>query len=624
MKKIIAKIAVLSTASIMALTSFAGCNNPNQNQGSTQTESKEKIVRALNKVLLTENRDVLTSSAEQNDDGSYSVVVITEDSATQYEVSPDLTVEGSTDLVDAPTDSAEAPASSTEAPAASEELPASSAEAPASSEQVPSTSGEDTPSSSMPEVEDTTPAKPQVSVLELIRNNVTEEQYAQIELILTDLGIGDEQLITMLQAVYAETLAIAEINVDEVLSLDYSKTKYFGQEAIEVKVKTAAARYEYTFSTKNYALFESEIKLNAVKQEVTEETVFMTEAEATDLVLAAISADKASVSNFKLKDDTHKNKQVYKIDFTFGGYDYSFKVNAISRQIVKFDKEMSAEQVLSSSVETVKTKEEALASVYAYLNINENDEALKLKKVKLDYEDGAFVYEIKLKLDGKEYEFEVSTETAEITDIDMDYDDDDRVQIGNKHDHDDKDDHDDSNDKDDHDDDHDDDDDDDDIHDKDEEYDYDDHQWKPAQNDKLALSEEQAVEKALAELKVENAFVKDVDIEKKKVNGEFKFFYEVEIMANGEKYEYLVDATTGETTLEVKEKHENKLAISEREALELALNRANFSKKQIKVKKVELTEENGVAYYTVKFSHKGENYLFRVDATTGEVTVNQQ
>ncbi len=596
MKKILAKIAVVSTATVMAFTSLVGCNK-NPDQQATET-SKEQIVQAMNKVLLAENNgEVLTSSAEATENGGYSVVVITEDSATQYELDENLNVSSSTDLTETPATSQDPTTSETQEPT-----------------QEPTTSEGEGETSSTPTVDDTTPQAPVVDVLEMIKLNVTPEQYAQIEAILTELGIGNEQLVTMLQAVYAETLAIAEINVKDVLALDYGKTRYFGQEAIVVKVKTASARYEYTFSTKNYALYESEIKLNGVNPEVTEDTVLLTETEATEIALNAIGATSEQVTNFKLKDDTHKSKHVYKIAFTFNGYDYSFKVNAVSKQIVKFEKEMSKETVLTESVETVKTKEEALASVYAYLNIQADDQNLKLKKVKLDYEDGAFVYEIKLKLNGTEYEFEVSCETAEITDVDMDYDDDDRVQIGHKHDKDDDDDHDDKHDKDDKDD------DDEDIHDKDEEFDYEEHKWKPVE--KFTISEKEAVEKALATLNAENAFVKDVDVEKQRVNGEVKFYYEIEIKANGEKYEYLVDVTTGEVTLKNQEKHENNNKYSEEEALQIALKKSNFDRGQVHIKKIELTEENGVVYYTVKFSHKGENYLFRINATTGEVEVN--
>lgn len=654
MKKIIAKIAVVSMSTVMAFTSLVGCNKKPDDQATTTQASKEQIVQALNKVLLTENGNVLTSSAEATENGGYSVVVITEDSATQYEVDENLNVSTSTDLTETsgePAVSSDETIATPDVPLTSEEQPgsqeptqepttgeASTSQEPVTSEepttsQEPTTSeGEGTTSSTpdvnpQPDVEDTTPQTPVVDVLAMIKLNVTPEQYAQIEAILTELGIGNDQLVTMLQAVYAETLAIAEINVNDVLALDYGKTRYFGQEAIVVKVKTASAKYEYTFSTKNYALYESEIKLNSVKPEVTEDTVFLTEAEATEIALKAIGATSEQVTNFKLKDDTHKAKFVYKIAFTFDGYDYSFKVNAVSKQIVKFEKEMSKETVLTESVETVKTKDEALAAVYAYLNIQADDQNLKLKKVKLDYEDGAFVYEIKLKLDGKEYEFEVSCETAEITDVDMDYDDDDRVQIGNKHDKDD-DDHDNDDDKHDKDDkpnkgDHDDDDKHEGFHGKDEEFDYEEHKWKPVE--KFAISEEEAVEKALAALNVENAFVKHVEVEKERVNGEVKFYYEVEIKANGEKYEYLVDVTTGEVTLETKEKHENKpnVNISEEKALENALNKSNFSKHQIQIKDIDYTEENGVGYYTVKFSHKGENYLFRINAQTGEVIVNE-
>ena len=415
---------------------------------------------------------------------------------------------------------------------------------------------------------------------------------------------------------YAKALEISGLTAEDVASLDFSEYDYMGQASIEVEIKTVDAKYTLVLDASTLDVYKNKINLKVTKEETTQDSSYITEESAVSVALETVGATSETVDGIKIKGVKDKGAKFYEVKFVYENYSYKVKINALSGKIVKFNKEINAETILTKAIETAIDSEKAEEIARSF--IGDELKVAEMRKIKLDYEDGAFIYEIELNLNKIEYELEIDAATGEIVDVDFD-DEDERKFDKNKNngDHNDGD-HDDG----DHNDgDHDDDDKDD---------------------DRLAgdfISEEEAISKVLAFVNDETAFVTGVDIEKEKgPDGKHAFFYEIEVEIGAEEFSYRVDALSGEVTedVDVDENDENKgekpakpgegdkhgkPEFGKSRALEGALKAANVSRNQVKVHHIDFNEVNG--NYEVSFSIKDINYNFVINGETGEVTASE-
>ncbi|NLN83568.1 MAG: hypothetical protein GX138_04310 [Firmicutes bacterium] len=226
-----------------------------------------------------------------------------------------------------------------------------------------------------------------------------------------------------------------------------------------------------------------------------------------------------------------------------------------------------------------KEKERQIALLASGVHINKIDKL----EIEMDYEKGRLVYEVELKSEDIEYEYDIDAKTGEIVEI----------EIKNKKPIDET-----SNDR----------------------------------PDQIYISKEEARQIALNAVHVHVDIIEIIEIEMDYEKG--RLVYEVELKTEDEKYEYDIDAKTGEIikieikrikptgdTSNGKPNYEgpsgNYIGIIA--AKDIALKHAGLSEEQIYKLEVELDTEDGIVIYEVEFKYDGYEYEYEINATTGKI-----
>ena len=119
----------------------------------------------------------------------------------------------------------------------------------------------------------------------------------------------------------------------------------------------------------------------------------------------------------------------------------------------------------------------------------------------------------------------------------------------------------------------------------------------------------------------------DVVVSKVKLDREDGIWvYEIDFYVNGAKYEYEVNASTGDI-LKYEQKNSDKNStvnptgdyITEGRAKEVALNHAGVSEANIYQYECKLDYENGYMVYEIEFKSGGLEYEYEIEATTGNI-----
>ncbi len=199
-------------------------------------------------------------------------------------------------------------------------------------------------------------------------------------------------------------------------------------------------------------------------------------------------------------------------------------------------------------------------------------------ETELDFEKGVMVYEVEFNCGETEYEYEINAVTGELVDFESEVDDDD----------------------------------DDDT---------------PVDVSKL-IGEDKAKEIVFTHAGFTVESVTDVKTELESDDGVAK--YEIEFKANGNEYDYDINAYTG-TIIKFKQdkdgehKDDDKVTvdtancIGEEKAKEIALADAQLSAENVIFKKAVLDIDDGMVNYEVKFKANGIKYEYDIDAYTGAI-----
>lgn len=147
--------------------------------------------------------------------------------------------------------------------------------------------------------------------------------------------------------------------------------------------------------------------------------------KAKELVLAQLGLDEAQFT----EKDYELDDGVYELEFTAGGTEYDFEVDAVTGKIMKADYEnnndwghtgtSSTSSSQGSDIGVEKAKEIALNQA----GVNASQVTL-WEKTKRD----GNVYDIEFKANGKEYDFEIHATSGQVLEYDHEWDDD--VQTG--------------------------------------------------------------------------------------------------------------------------------------------------------------------------------------------------
>ena len=161
--------------------------------------------------------------------------------------------------------------------------------------------------------------------------------------------------------------------------------------------------------------------------------ISMDAAQSAALDAASIAAADAIFSATTLDDVA--GITCYKVDFSAGGYDYAYSINAESGEVLEAsyrDKNAApadstqTDTTTASGVTTTQAQtapntntstgavDEAKAQEIALAHAGVNAVDATITKSKLDYDDGRQIYEIEWYANGAKYDYEIAVATGEI------------------------------------------------------------------------------------------------------------------------------------------------------------------------------------------------------------------
>lgn len=203
-----------------------------------------------------------------------------------------------------------------------------------------------------------------------------------------------------------------------------------------------------------------------------------------------------------------------------------------------------------------------------------------LQELEFDYEDGNPCYEVKMYQGTTEYEFKIHAETGEV----FGYEEESRDGNGDVS------------------------------------------QQPPSSGQSNLITEQQAKEKALSHAGVQESSVQIRKVALDEDDGHM--VYDVEFYSGGIKYEYEIDAATGDVRKAEKEQQvsasQSTTQITEQQAKEKALTHAGVQESAAQKLKIKLDEDDGRMVYEVEFYSGGMEYDYEVDASTGEIIQAQK
>ncbi|MBB4822903.1 putative membrane protein YkoI [Sporosarcina luteola] len=209
---------------------------------------------------------------------------------------------------------------------------------------------------------------------------------------VSNSSVTAKQMLTLQQA---KELAVQQVG-GHVTEIELEKKK--SGPVYEVEVESKGIEYELDIDALTGAVSvrkqQSQVPADVSGKLLSEEQA----------IAAAKKLASGKVVDIELDEDD--DRYYYDIDLRDGNYVYDVKVDAITGEIVKFEKEIKSGKNNKQSGQIL-TKEEALAFAKKYAVGN-------VKKIELDREDGRRVYEIVLKDGQFKYELDLDAVTGDL------------------------------------------------------------------------------------------------------------------------------------------------------------------------------------------------------------------
>ena len=168
----------------------------------------------------------------------------------------------------------------------------------------------------------------------------------------------------------------------------------------------------------NLLIQQNKIELDEVKCKGNASDATYITADAAKLsALAEAGVTEENVTKLKVKMDCEHKVMVYEVEFTVDGVEYEYEIHATTGEILDFEIEKDDDDSdgKKPSIDTSSFIGEDKALNIAKTELAKADTAEIVDfKVKLDEDDGVYVYDVTLKTDSKKYEYEIDTKTGEI------------------------------------------------------------------------------------------------------------------------------------------------------------------------------------------------------------------
>ena len=222
-----------------------------------------------------------------------------------------------------------------------------------------------------------------------------------------------------------ESTAAGRITLDEAKNIalshagiaaseaSFTKTKLDrddGREEYDIEFTAADYKYEYEIDAESGTVLSNSKEMRIKQTESTAAgRITLEEAKNTALSHAGIAASEASFTKTKL--DRDDGREEYDIEFTAADYKYEYEIDAESGKVLSNSKEMRIKQTESTAAGRI-TLDEAKNIALSHAGIAASEASFT--KTKLDYDDGREEYDIEFLSDDYEYEYEIDSQSGAV------------------------------------------------------------------------------------------------------------------------------------------------------------------------------------------------------------------
>lgn len=149
------------------------------------------------------------------------------------------------------------------------------------------------------------------------------------------------------------------------------------------------------------------------------EAITIEEAKEIAFSHAAVNAKDAKIEDLDFEIDD--GVKMYEIEFDANGYEYEYKIHAISGEILKHKREQKDDQDKNDEKEESTeyiSKNRAKEIALKHAGVNAKD--AKFDGIDFDIDDGLASYELEFEVGENEYDYEIDAVTGEILDFEQD------------------------------------------------------------------------------------------------------------------------------------------------------------------------------------------------------------
>ncbi len=145
---------------------------------------------------------------------------------------------------------------------------------------------------------------------------------------------------------------------------------------------------------------------------------------ALNIALEHAGVTNDDVTNIHVKLDMDDNKAEYEIEFICGYIEYDYDIDAVTGEIINFDREgehVSAPDFSAPAIEDLISEADAKAYALAHAGVNEAD--IFGFEIELDKDNGIMKYEIEFKSGEYEYEYDINAVDGSVINFAKEIDD---------------------------------------------------------------------------------------------------------------------------------------------------------------------------------------------------------
>lgn len=199
-----------------------------------------------------------------------------------------------------------------------------------------------------------------------------------------------------------------------------------GKNIYEMEFISGSYEYDYDVDAETGAIlkYEKERKDNHGANQQAPANAPISQEDAQNAAFAHASVKAADVRDLECELERDHGTLAYEIDFSAGGYEYEYRIDANTGSILRFHKERDddyRDDTPSSGTDTYIGKDAAKAAALEHTGVS--TDAIRDYSCELDTENGKAVYEIDFKSGNVEYEYEIDAITGTILHSEKEVDD---------------------------------------------------------------------------------------------------------------------------------------------------------------------------------------------------------